>query len=100
MIEQRQVILPNDSELIAQLTSRRGWTDSKGRLVLEPKSDLRSRNLPSPDRADAVLGTLLSLAPGRERQKFEGEALHLRRPMDSILGPMDRRMLKGKGLLY
>jgi hypothetical protein len=58
LIEQKKVILPNDRELIAQLTSRRGWPDSKGRLVLEPKSDLRSRNLPSPDRADAVLGAL------------------------------------------
>ncbi len=57
-VERREIILPNDRELIAQLTSRRGWPDSKGRLVLEPKSDLRSRNLPSPDRADAVLGTL------------------------------------------
>jgi hypothetical protein len=53
-IERKQIILPNDKELIAQLTSRRGWPDSKGRLTLEPKADLRSRNLPSPDRADAV----------------------------------------------
>jgi len=61
LIEQRRVILPNDRELIPQLSSRRGWPDSKGRLVLEPKSDLRSRNLPSPDRADAVLGAMTTL---------------------------------------
>ena len=29
--------------------------------MLEPKSDLRSRNLPSPDRADAVLGAMTGL---------------------------------------
>jgi hypothetical protein len=61
LIEQRRVILPNDKELIAQLSSRRGWPDSKGRLVLEPKGDLQSRNLPSPDRADAVLGAMTGL---------------------------------------
>jgi hypothetical protein len=58
-IEKGGIILPNDPELIAQLTSRRGWPDSKGRLQLESKADMRSRGLPSPDRADAVLGTML-----------------------------------------
>jgi hypothetical protein len=57
-IERQQIILPNDRELIGQLTSRRGWPDSKGRLKLEPKEEMRGRNLPSPDRADAVLGAM------------------------------------------
>ncbi len=57
-IEKNEIILPPDPELIAQLTSRRGWPDSKGRLTLESKADMRSRGLSSPDRADAVLGTL------------------------------------------
>lgn len=57
-IEHARVILPNDPELIAQLTARRGWPDSKGRLQLESKADLRARGLPSPDRADAILGAL------------------------------------------
>jgi hypothetical protein len=58
-IEKGEIILPNDPELVAQLTSRRGWPDSKGRLQLESKADMRSRGLPSPDRADAVLGAML-----------------------------------------
>jgi hypothetical protein len=58
LIEKQQVILPNDPALIAQLTSRLGWPDSRGRLQLEPKSALRARGLPSPDRADAVLGCM------------------------------------------
>ena len=59
MIERQQVILPaGDSELIAQLTARRGWPNSRGKLELESKADLRSRGLPSPDRADAVLGCM------------------------------------------
>lgn len=54
---------PDDRELVARLRSRRGWPESRGRLVLESKSDLRSRNLPSADRADAVLGALAGLQP-------------------------------------
>ena len=63
-IERQQIILPNDRELIAQLTSRLGWPDSKGRLTLEPKDKMRSRGLSSPDRADAVLGAMMRLQGG------------------------------------
>jgi hypothetical protein len=63
-IEKGEVILPNDPELIAQLTSRRGWPDSRGRLQLESKADMRSRGLPSPDRADAVLGCMMPARGG------------------------------------
>lgn len=62
-IERGQIILPNDPELIAQLTARRGWPDSHGRLQLESKADMRGRGLPSPDRADAVLGAMLPACP-------------------------------------
>ena len=58
-IERRQIILPDDRELVAQLTARRGWPDSKGRLQLESKADLRARGVASPDRADAVLGAMM-----------------------------------------
>lgn len=57
-IERGQIILPNDRELIGQLTSRSSSPDSKGRLVLESKADMRSRGLSSPDRADAILGAV------------------------------------------
>ncbi len=84
-IERGQIILPNDSDLIAQLTSRRGWPDSKGRLQLESKADMRSRGLPSPDRADAVLGCLMPAQGGAWDEKtlksvFIGEG-------DNRLGP-------------
>jgi hypothetical protein len=58
LIEKRRVILPDDRELFGQLTTRRGWPDSKGRLALESKQEMRARGLRSPDRADAVLGAL------------------------------------------
>ncbi len=62
-IERRQIILPDDRELVAQLTARRGWPDSKGRLQLESKADLRGRGIGSPDRADAVLGAMTPARP-------------------------------------
>jgi phage terminase large subunit len=59
LIERRQIILPNDEKLIAQLTSRRKLYDSKGREKLESKADLRARGVESPDRADALIGSII-----------------------------------------
>jgi len=82
-IEKGEIILPNDPELIGQLTSRRGWPDSKGRLQLESKADMRSRGLPSPDRADAVLGAMLPARPAPLatviRRGYSGREMQLAR---------------------
>jgi phage terminase large subunit len=59
LIERRQIIIPNDEKLIAQLTSRRKLYDSKGRERLESKADLKSRGVESPDRADAIIGAIM-----------------------------------------
>jgi len=59
LIERRQMIIPNDEKLIAQLTSRRKLYDSKGREKLESKADLRSRGVESPDRAEAIIGAII-----------------------------------------
>jgi hypothetical protein len=64
VIERQQIILPDDKELISQLTTRLGWPDSKGRLALESKQDMRGRGLSSPDRADAVLGAMMNMNGG------------------------------------
>jgi hypothetical protein len=48
---------PDDDELAAQLGSLRYKYDNKGRILIESKSDMKSRGLPSPDRADAVMLT-------------------------------------------
>ncbi|TYS55759.1 terminase B [Bacillus infantis] len=47
--------LPKDDKLVSQLTTRKFKFDSKGRLMLERKEDMKKRKLPSPDRADAVV---------------------------------------------
>jgi hypothetical protein len=59
LIERRQIIIPNDEKLVAQLTSRRKLYDSKGREKLESKADLRARGVESPDRADALIGAIV-----------------------------------------
>ena len=50
----RQIILPNDEKLIAQLTSRQKlYEGAKDVNELESKADPKSRGGESPDRADA-----------------------------------------------
>lgn len=49
------VQLPKDEKLISQLTTRKFRFDSKGRIELERKKDMKKRKIPSPDRADALV---------------------------------------------
>jgi hypothetical protein len=58
-VERRQIIIPNDEKLIAQLTSRRKLYDSKGREKLERKAELRAHGVESPDRADSVVAAIV-----------------------------------------
>ena len=57
-IKNLKVILPNDEKLHAQIVSRIRGADNKGRIRAEPKDDMIERGIPSPDRADAVLGAM------------------------------------------
>jgi hypothetical protein len=50
-----------DDELIAQLGSLRWFLDSRGRIGIESKDDMRRRGLPSPDKADAA--AMSAIAP-------------------------------------
>ena len=45
---------PDDDKLAAQLGSIKWGIDSRGRVKIESKDDMRKRGLPSPDRADAM----------------------------------------------
>lgn len=55
----QHIIIPDDKLFIEQATNRRREYDSKQRLRIESKVNLSDRNVPSPDRADAVLGALV-----------------------------------------
>lgn len=56
-LEQRGSRLPNDAELIAEMTSIRYSFASSGKMKAEGKDDMRRRGLRSPDKADAVFLT-------------------------------------------
>ena len=58
MIEKGEIRMIQDEALFSQLTTRRAKTNSKGKLMVEPKDEMRSRGLNSPDRADAVVGAM------------------------------------------
>lgn len=55
MLEEKEVILPNDTELIAQLSSRKYDLSSSGKIQLESKKKMKERIGESPDRADAIV---------------------------------------------
>ena len=49
------ISIPYDNQLISQLATLRYDFDSRGRIKIESKDDIRKRGLPSPDRADALM---------------------------------------------
>jgi phage terminase large subunit len=86
LIERGKIHLgPRDqfsSELFEQLTTRRLEWDSKGRLRIESKEDLKKRGVKSPDRADSYLGAIMCGA--RMSGVFTSEAV-----ADSHVGRSD-----------
>ncbi|HEY8354397.1 MAG TPA: AAA family ATPase [Methylophilaceae bacterium] len=49
------IAIEPDEELAAQLASLKFKFDSRGRIQIESKEDMRKRGLPSPDKADALM---------------------------------------------
>lgn len=64
--------IPNDDELVAQLTSRKYHFTSKGKIKLESKKEMKKRGLPSPDRAD---GLVLAFANTEIEEEYSGVAI-------------------------
>jgi hypothetical protein len=66
-IARREVILPDDMEMKAQMLDRKKKFSSKGKLAVESKKDMKASNRvggavkSSPDRADAVFGAMAPL---------------------------------------
>ena len=54
LLAAESLILPNDNDLVAQLSCRKYRLTSRGKIVLESKDDMKNRGIESPDRADAV----------------------------------------------
>jgi len=55
LFESERIRIPNDRELIAQLTSIRYSFTSMGQMKVEDKDSLRRQGLASPDKADALM---------------------------------------------
>jgi hypothetical protein len=70
---------PDDTSLAAQLGSIRWWEDSAGRIVVESKDDMRSRGLPSPDKADAVAMSILK--HGSPKEVGKGRRFQEKKPL-------------------
>ncbi|MEI5994806.1 hypothetical protein A5880_002392 [Enterococcus sp. 4G2_DIV0659] len=49
------IILPDDDDLMGQLSIRRYSLSSRGKVLIERKKEMKKRGLPSPDRAEAVI---------------------------------------------
>lgn len=58
--------IPDDGELIAEMTAPTYKFDASGKLVLESKADLKKRGLPSPDKADALALTFAAPVARRD----------------------------------
>jgi len=82
-LEDRSCKIPQDDELLADLTGIRYSFTSSGKMAAESKDQMRRRGLRSPDLADAVCLTMASDA-----------AMALSGPMTSWRGEI-RRNLRG-----
>jgi phage terminase large subunit len=56
LVDRAEMVLMDDPILVSQLTTRLAKFDSRARMALEDKEDMRKRGLSSPDRADACVG--------------------------------------------
>lgn len=54
LLENREMVIADDEQTVAQLSSRKYRMASNGKLEIEPKREMKKRGLDSPDRADAL----------------------------------------------
>ena len=60
---EHSIRIPRDAELIAELASLRYRYNSRGKVLMESKEDMKRRGLPSPDKADALMLAFLDAEP-------------------------------------
>lgn len=54
LLKAKEICIEDDSETIAQLSARKYFMASNGKLELESKKEMKKRNIDSPDRGDAL----------------------------------------------
>lgn len=70
----RDVSIPQDDTLIAELTSPLYTFSSTGKIIVESKADLKKRGMRSPDLADAFLLTFAAGMPRRYEDEEEDDS--------------------------
>lgn len=70
LMENKEIEIEDDSETFAQLSTRKYFMASNGKLELESKKEMKKRGVSSPDRADAAA---LSVYLGKVK-KYTGSA--------------------------
>lgn len=95
-IVRREIVLPDDNDLRGQLLDRKKVFHSKGKLAIESKKDMKARGVPSPDRADAVLGCMM---PGGFDQYVDMEEVTPTKDMLVTVGggDQDGQLLRSLG---
>lgn len=69
LMKEENLSIPNDPQLIGQLTTRKYTLTSRGKLKLEGKKDMTKRGIDSPDRADALALSCLPINLELESRK-------------------------------
>ena len=70
LLKEKEIVIEDDGETVAQLSCRKYRMASNGKLEVEPKQEMKKRSLDSPDRGDALA---LSLYLGKIK-KHTGSA--------------------------
>jgi len=63
LFEQGDISIPDDLELIAQLSSIKYKFNSKGQLQIESKEEMKKRGVKSPDKADSLALCFMETEP-------------------------------------
>lgn len=63
-----ELILPNDPDLVAQLSCRKYHITENSKIKLESKKDMKKRDLPSPDEADCLLLVCCPIKPSKPKK--------------------------------
>ncbi len=63
-----ELILPDDGDLVAQLSGRKYFLTENSRIRVESKKEMKKRSRPSPDEADCVLLLCLPVKPGKKER--------------------------------
>lgn len=85
-------VLPRDPLLATELTAPRYWY-RKGRMIIEPKEDIKARLGRSPDRADAFVLTFAG--PVKRKARFSGIGPHRVRVPEGLDSGHGQRRAKG-----